>query len=171
MPKKKRKRLSAGNPETTMAELATAGVLRRIAALIYDAFLLFGLLVVPPFIVTAIMSPSQNMPQGSVTHDLPLIAPKPVLLVYMVAVVVGFYVYFWRKSGQTLAMQAWRIRVDSNTGGRPTWQQCAVRSAVGLISLLCGGLGYWWIWIDKQGASWHDRASNTRVVVLPKKKA
>lgn len=156
--------------DITPAELPIAGVIRRIAALVYDAFLLFGLLVAPLFIATAIRSPRQNLPQGTVTHDLPPIAPKPVLLVYMIAVVVGFYVYFWRKSGQTLAMQAWRIRVDSNTGGRPTWKQCFIRAAVGLISLLCGGMGYWWIWFDKQGASWHDRASNTRVVVLPKKK-
>lgn len=156
--------------EITATELPTANVVRRIAALVYDAFLLFGLLVVPLFIATAVLSPQQNLPLGAVTHDLPAIAPKPVLLVYMVVMIVGFYVYFWRKSGQTLAMQAWRIRVDSNTGGRPTWAQCFIRAAVGLLSLSCGGMGYWWIWIDKQGASWHDRASNTHVVLLPKKK-
>lgn len=149
--------------------LPTAGVIRRLSALVYDAFLLFGLLVAPLFIATAASSHRQNLPQGAVTHDLPAIAPKPVLLIYMIVVIVSFYIYFWRKSGQTLAMQAWRIRVDSNTGGRPTWKQCFVRIAMGFVSLLCGGMGYWWIWIDKQGASWHDRASNTRVVVLPKK--
>lgn len=154
---------------TAASDLPISGIGRRLAALIYDAFLLFGLLVAPLFIATAVMSPKQNLPQGSVTHELPAIAPKPLLLAYMIVVIVSFYVYFWRKSGQTLAMQAWRIRVDSNTGGRPTWQQCFLRSAVGFVSLLCGGLGYWWICIDKQGASWHDRASNTRVVVLPKK--
>ncbi|MFT3930441.1 MAG: RDD family protein [Spongiibacteraceae bacterium] len=153
----------------TSTELPIAGVIRRLSALVYDAFLLFGLLVAPLFIATAVMSPRQNLPQGSVAHELPAIAPQPVLLAYMIVVIVGFYVYFWRKSGQTLAMQAWRIRVDSNVGGRPTWKQCFVRAAVGFISLLCGGLGYWWIWIDKDGASWHDRASNTRVVVIPKK--
>lgn len=158
-------------PSTTATELSTAGAFRRLAALVYDAFLLFGLLVTPLFVITAIMSPKQTLPQGAVTHDLPLIAPRSVLFIYTVIVIAGFYIYFWRKSGQTLAMQAWRIRVDSNTGGRPTWRQCFVRATVGLVSLLCGGLGYWWIWIDKEGASWHDRASNTRVVVLPKKKS
>ncbi|MET0378345.1 MAG: hypothetical protein ABW049_05060 [Spongiibacteraceae bacterium] len=33
---------------------------------------------------------------------------------------------------------------------------------------MLAGLGYWWIWLDPQQRSWHDRASNTRVVVLPK---
>lgn len=170
MPPKTSKSTVSDTVAITASELPPANVVRRIAALVYDAFLLFGLLVVPLFIATAVMSPQQNLPQGAVTHELPTIAPKPVLLAYMVVMIVGFYVYFWRKSGQTLAMQAWRIRVDSNSGGRPTWTQCFIRAAVGLISLVCGGMGYWWIWIDKQGASWHDRASNTRVVALPKKK-
>jgi uncharacterized RDD family membrane protein YckC len=148
-----------------------AGVLRRLAALVYDAFLLFGLLVVPLFIATAILSPRQNLPQGAVTHELPSIAPKPVLLAYIIIVIVGFYCYFWRTSGQTLGMQAWRIRIENADGERPTWRQCFMRAIVGFASLLSGGLGYWWIWLDKNRASWHDRASNTRVVVLPKNNA
>lgn len=153
----------------TATSLPTAGVLRRLAALVYDAFLLFGLLVVPLFIVTALRSPRQNIQEGSVAHDLPIIAPKPVILAYMLIVIVSFYCYFWRTKGQTLGMQAWRLRVDNADGGRASWRQCLIRSAVGFVSLLCGGLGYWWIWLDKNRASWHDRASNTRVVVLPKK--
>jgi len=158
--------------ETTLTEtsLPTAGPLRRLAALVYDAFLLFGLLVTPLFIATAVLSPRGNVQEGSVAHDLPSIAPKPVMLVYMLVVIVAFYCYFWRTTGQTLGMQAWRIRVDNNNGARPSWHQCFVRAAVGFISLLCAGLGYWWIWIDKNRNSWHDRASNTRVVVLPKQK-
>lgn len=153
----------------TETSLPTAGVLRRLAALVYDAFLLFGLLVAPLFIFTAIRSPKVDLQNGSVTHDLPSIAPQPVMLLYMILVSASFYCYFWRRNGQTLGMQAWRIRVDSENGGRPNWRQCLIRATVGLVSLLCAGLGYWWIWIDKNRCSWHDRASNTRVVVLPKK--
>ncbi len=155
-------------PETT---LPPAGVLRRLAAMVYDAFLLFGLLVVPLFVFTALTHWRQSsMPENGVAHDLPSIAPKPILFIYIVVVIVGFYAYFWHKTGQTLGMQAWRLRVDAVQGGRPTWRQCLVRAAIGFVSLLSGGLGYWWIWIDKRRVSWHDRASNTRVVVLPKQK-
>lgn len=154
---------------TTETPLATAGALRRLAALVYDAFLLFGLLVAPLFIATAALSPRGDVHEGSVAHDLPSIAPKSVMLVYMIVVIVAFYCYFWRTSGQTLGMQAWRLRVDGENGNRPSWRQCLMRAIVGFISLLCAGLGYWWIWIDKDRASWHDRASNTHVVVLPKK--
>ena len=162
---------SSNTPEITITEtsLPTAGVLRRFAALVYDAFLLFGLLVAPLFIITAARSPKVDLQDSSVTHDLPSIAPQPIMLLYMILVSVSFYCYFWHRSGQTLGMQAWRIRVDSENGGRASWRQCFIRAAVGFVSLLCAGLGYWWIWIDKQHAAWHDRASNTRVVVLPKK--
>lgn len=149
--------------------LPHAGALRRIAALVYDAFLLFGLLVVPLFILTAIRSRPQ-LQNDSVVHDLPPIAPPPVMFLYTLAVICGFYWYFWRKNGQTLGMQAWRLRLDDADGMRPTLRQCAIRSAIGLLSLLCGGLGYWWAWWDREHLTWHDRASNTRVVVLPKRK-
>lgn len=163
------KSIASSSPAADSTQLPIASVKRRLAALVYDAFLLFGLWVVPLFVITALLNARQPMPEQGVAHELPSIAPQPVLLLYMIAVAVGFYSYFWRQSGQTLGMQAWRIRVDSVDGGRPSWRQCLTRAGVGLLSLLCAGCGYWWIWIDKDRASWHDRASNTRVVVLPKK--
>jgi uncharacterized RDD family membrane protein YckC len=87
----------------------------------------------------------------------------------MVFMVAGFYYYFWRRNGQTLGMQAWRLRLDIAEGGRPSLRQCLLRMPVGFLALLCGGLGYWWIWIDRDRLAWQDRASSTRVVVLPKR--
>lgn len=148
--------------------LPSAGLLRRLAALVYDVFLLFGLMVVPLFLLTAIRSHSA-FANESVAHDLPPIAPAPVMLLYIVCVVGGFYGYFWRKSGQTLGMQAWRIRVDNRSGGRPNLRQCFIRGIGGLISLSLFGIGFLWLLIDRQHSAWHDRLSSTRVVVLPKK--
>jgi len=152
-------------------EIRPAGVLRRLAALVYDSFLLFGLLVVPLFILTGVIAHgTPEDVQNGVAHSLPAIAPAPVLLAYEVAVVLGFYCYFWRRNGQTLGMQAWRLRLDSASGGRPSLRQCLLRALAGLPALLLAGLGYWWIWIDRERCAWHDRASKTRVVVLPKRK-
>lgn len=148
--------------------LPSAGILRRLAALVYDVFLLFGLLVVPLFLLTALRNQT-HLANGSVAHDLPPIAPAPVMWMYMVSVVGGFYFYFWRKSGQTLGMQAWRIRVDNRGGGRPNLRQCFIRAVSGVVSLGLFGLGFLWLLIDRQHLAWHDRLSATRVVVLPKK--
>lgn len=154
-------------PESTQS-LPSAGLLRRLAALVYDVFLLFGLMVVPLFLLTAIRSHS-TFSNESVTHDLPPIAPAPVMWLYMVCIVGGFYGYFWHKTGQTLGMQAWRIRVDNCSGGRPNLRQCFIRGISGLISLGLFGIGFLWLLIDREHRAWHDRLSATRVVVLPKK--
>jgi uncharacterized RDD family membrane protein YckC len=39
-----------------------------------------------------------------------------------------------------------------------------------VVSVAALGLGYFWIWIDRDRLAWHGRWSGTKVVVLPKKK-
>ncbi|GAB3334533.1 RDD family protein [Marilutibacter aestuarii] len=80
----------------------------------------------------------------------------------------GLYaVVSWRRGGQTLGMRPWRLRLVSAGGGptdpRALWR----RYAVGSLSLLAGGLGFWWAWFDRDRLTWHDRASGTRVVRDP----
>lgn len=69
----------------------------------------------------------------------------------------------WHRGGQTLGMRPWRLRVVAAGGGMPGWRAVAIRYAVGTLSLLAAGLGFWWAWIDRDGLTWHDRASRTRV--------
>jgi uncharacterized RDD family membrane protein YckC len=47
--------------------------------------------------------------------------------------------------------------------------QLWLRFAVGTLSLLLGGLGFWWVWVDRERLTWHDRASGTRLVRMPKR--
>ncbi|MBP6796877.1 MAG: RDD family protein [Luteimonas sp.] len=84
-------------------------------------------------------------------------------------IVTGLYATVsWRRGGQTLGMRPWRIRVVAADGGTPSAGALWRRYAVGMLSLLAGGLGFWWAWIDRAGLTWHDRASATRIVRLPK---
>ncbi|HSB95906.1 MAG TPA: RDD family protein [Spongiibacteraceae bacterium] len=159
----------ASSHTTPPPALSSAGPIARLAALGYDSFLIFGLLVVPLFILTGLRQHSIGLQTDGVIHELPPIAPRWAMLLYMIGMIVGFYYYFWRRNGQTLGMQAWRLRLDNISGGRPSFRQCLIRLAVGFFSLLCAGLGYWWIWLDRDRLAWHDRASNTRVIVIPKK--
>lgn len=157
-------------PNEDSTDLRSAGVVRRLAALLYDGFLLFGLWVVPLLALMAIAHVTEPaQPLGGVVHELPPIASPWVIRLYAIAIVIVFYTYFWRRNGQTLAMQAWRLRLDDVNGGRPGWGQCLVRLGVGTLSLTCLGLGYFWLWIDRDRLTWHDRASRTRVVMLSKR--
>ena len=77
----------------------------------------------------------------------------------------GVYaVLSWRRGGQTLGMRPWRLRVvdaqGASAGARALW----LRYAVGGVSLLLAGLGFWWAWIDRDRLTWHDRISKTRMI-------
>ena len=74
----------------------------------------------------------------------------------------------WRRGGQTLGMRPWRLKVVDTTGAAPSWRGLVLRFAVGSVSLLPAGLGFWWAWFDRDRLTWHDRASGTRMVRLPR---
>ena len=69
----------------------------------------------------------------------------------------------WRRGGQTLGMRPWRLRVVDAGGASATPRALWLRYAVGGLSLLLGGLGFWWAWIDRAGLTWQDRISGTRM--------
>lgn len=84
--------------------------------------------------------------------------------------VTGAYaVVSWRRGGQTLGMRPWRLRVVGVDGRPASWRALLVRFGVGTLSLLCGGLGFWWAWLDRDRLAWHDRTSATRMIREPKR--
>ena len=83
--------------------------------------------------------------------------------------VAGVYATLsWRRGGQTLGMRPWRLKLVTADGGTAGWKALWLRYLVGLLSLAAGGLGFWWAWIDRDRRTWHDRASGTHLVRLPK---
>ena len=65
-------------------------------------------------------------------------------------------------------MQAWRLKLVNREGGNPSWSQCLLRVLVSLLSIASCGLGYLWQLVDPKKLNWQDRASKTRVLLLPK---
>ncbi|GAA4083167.1 RDD family protein [Zhongshania borealis] len=152
-------------------DLPAPGVFRRLAAIVYDCFLLFAILFVASLIPALLLSPeimSNDAANNSVVHELNSPLQGSLYRFYLVSLIFIFYGWFWRKSGQTLGMQAWRIKLESSSGDQPSWSQCLIRLVVAIPSLGLAGLGYWWIWLDRDGLAWHDRASNTRLRSIPK---
>src|SRR5262245_55644052 len=82
-----------------------AALLRRLAALAYDALLLFALLLVFTTLVLIVRG-QRAIPPGTLWFDASL-----------VAVALVFCAGFWTHGGQTLGMRAWRIRVVAANGG------------------------------------------------------
>ena len=69
----------------------------------------------------------------------------------------------WRRGGQTLGMRPWRLRVVGADGSALTWKAVWLRYLIGTASVLLGGLGFWWAWVDRDRLTWHDRVSGTRM--------
>ena len=159
-----------------MATPVSAGLLRRIAAMGYDSLLVFSLLFGATALygwLARLINPgpsSVTITNDSVVKQIEPVASGPLFNLYLVVIIIAFFVYFWRKSGQTLGMQAWRLRIDSLDGGRINTGQALLRLAVAPLSAACLGLGYLWVLIDREQRSWHDICSRSRVVLLPKKK-
>ena len=131
----------------------------RLGALLYDAVLLFCVLAVA---VWMLIYPYELI----AARPFPTFEPVYAILkqIYLLAIVVGFYVYFWTHGGQTLGLRAWRLRVQRNGGGPLSARDALRRFGWATLSLLPAGLGLWWSLIDREGLAWHDRKSHTRIV-------
>lgn len=96
-------------------------------------------------------------------------APKRYYLQAFLWLVMGaYFVWCWLKSGQTLAMQTWRIRVV-NYAGQPIDLNQACKRYV--LATLFFGPTFLWALFDREGLFLHDRLSGTRLTLLPKKNA
>ena len=139
------------------------GLLRRLAAVLYDSLLLVALLMVitaPLLLLTGgeAIDPRRN----------PLLewAYRALLL----AATVGFFGVSWTRSGQTLGMASWRLRVLREDGGTLTWADTVRRLAAAALSWLALGLGWLSLLVDPARRTWHDRLSRTRVVLVEKRR-
>ncbi len=140
----------------------TAGLLRRLGAMVYDALLVIAVLMVVtalflPFTGGEAITPAQS---GAIEYFYRLV---------MLLVVVGFFALFWTRQGQTLGMAAWRLRIERQDGQRLTWGDAFKRLGAACLSWLPAGAGFLWILIDAEHLAWHDRMSGTRLVVEPRK--
>ena len=97
-------------------------------------------------------------------------SPLQLALWLLCWLLTGAYaVLSWHRGGQTLGMRPWRLRVVAVDGGDASWRALLERYAIGTLSLLLAGAGFWWAWIDRDRLTWHDRASGTRLLRAPKK--
>jgi uncharacterized RDD family membrane protein YckC len=144
-------------------EKQTPGVFKRLAAMVYDGLLIIALWMV----VTALLLPLTG--GEAITSDR-VGAFEYVYRAVLLIVFVAFFGGFWTRRGQTLGMAAWRLKLERIDGGAITWIDTIKRLAGACVSLFALGIGYFWLWFDRDRLTWHDRWTNTRVIVLPKKK-
>ncbi len=150
-------------------ELSKAGLTRRLAAMFYDSLLNIALLMVTTGVYMIASKKIIGTEAYKQMNDTGSTIGDPILAVVLLGTLILFYGYFWTRSGQTLGMQVWHLRIQT-TDARPiTWQQALVRVLGAFISASAFGLGYAWMLIDMKGHSLHCILSNTEVVRIPKR--
>jgi uncharacterized RDD family membrane protein YckC len=100
----------AGSPDA----LPAPGLLRRFAAMLYDSLLLFAV----GWTVTAVAVGlrAASVGEAAIRASGKAAASGLLLQAAIAATTVLFFGWFWTRSGQTLGMQAWRLRVQQPDG-------------------------------------------------------
>ena len=160
----------AGNNTIPLETLPSPSLLRRLAAMFYDAWLVFALMIACSAIMVGLrvlIQGADAIPHGQVAISGAWRIPTFLLMIFAL---FHFFAYFWIKNGQTLGMQSWRIRLDNEQHQHVSLKQAYIRLLAACLSLFCCGIGYLWMYIDKDRLTWHDRLSKTHLVLLPKNK-
>lgn len=125
---------------------------RRLLAMLYDALVLLGLLL----LATAIALPFGDVNKVAF-HDF-------WFTLWLLAVCFAYLGACWRYGGMTLGMRAWRLKLVSDDERAISWSRCLLRFLVGLVALGAFGLGILWALVDSRNRGWHDLAARTLLI-------
>jgi uncharacterized RDD family membrane protein YckC len=164
------------NISTTAPAARPAGLAVRIAAMIYEAALLFGVVFIVSYALLALLQWKHplSMPQ------------RWTLQAVLFAAVGAYFVSCWSRSGQTLAMKTWDLRLLDRNGAPPARPRALLRYLLawqlfmpGLL-LVAATRSHGWIdalvllasfivmllaaRFDREGRLLHDRWLGMRVV-------
>ena len=150
----------------------------------YDLFLIIPLLMLTSALLIAIHGPTDN----AVVRSVP--AWQQWIVTYLA--LVGFFGLFWRQKGQTLGMQAWRVKLVSRLSNAPVpWSHVFIRIGaaaapvilallpflyfninnasilVYAIAAIIAGMGFFWRWCNTERLYLHDQLSSTELRLAP----
>jgi uncharacterized RDD family membrane protein YckC len=172
--------MTAASGAVDPSRLPTPTIKRRLVVMAYEVIVLAAMLLIAalPFTVWV----------GGMAQSW----QRPLLQVYFLFVLGAYFCHFWRKSGQTLAMQTWRVKLVGKHDAPLTWRGAISRFLlvavlfVPVAMLIVMFTKYrssfpWLPWLiipaaasiiwarfDADGQFLHDRLLGTRLVQLPK---
>jgi uncharacterized RDD family membrane protein YckC len=133
------------------------------------AYVIDGLIITAAVIVAVLILaiPFAGMiGSGSQSRLTGPVAGFVVLVVLVVAVItLGYFPYFWTRSGSTPGMRMMGLKVVRDVDGGPLSTGQAIIRLIGYwVSSAVLYLGFIWVLIDKRRRGWHDLIAGTVVV-------
>jgi uncharacterized RDD family membrane protein YckC len=116
-------------PASYLKSLPAPTIKRRIALNLYEMLVLFGVLAFA-FLV----------PHLTIGVLFEVTAPSTILMAHLYLVLAFYFMWYWTKTGQTLAMQTWRIQLVSEDGSIMKRSQALMRFAIGSLWLIPAAL-------------------------------
>lgn len=135
------------------ARTATPGVGRRLLSLIYEILLLAAV---------ALLAGGAAAALAQITNPA---YTRLFTRIITVAACAAYFAWQWRRSGQTLPMKTWRMRLETVNGMRVTMPRALLRATLATAGYLLLGVSVIWAFIDRDRQFLHDRLAGTRLVV------
>jgi uncharacterized RDD family membrane protein YckC len=140
------------NPDCTQ----TPSLIKLGACFIYDALAVVALCFVSALVVIILI--------GDASYGL-----KRYLLQVVLWLAIGVYfVWCWKKTGQTLAMKTWQLKLVNEDGQLLPLNLAMARYVLSTLSLVLFGLGFLWAMVDRDHLYLHDRLLNTHIIYVPR---
>ena len=140
------------NPDCTQ----TPSLIKLGACFIYDALAVVALCFVSALVVIILI--------GDASYGL-----KRYLLQVVLWLAIGVYfVWCWKKTGQTLAMKTWQLKLVNKDGKLLPLNLAMARYVLSTLSLMLFGLGFLWAMVDRDHLYLHDRLLNTHIIYVPR---
>jgi uncharacterized RDD family membrane protein YckC len=141
---------------------------RRLVAMLYDSLLLIAVVIAYGYLhLAAKVWLLGDTYKATLKTSAAGSTADSVMFAGVIIVIFLFFHIFWQRQGQTLGMQAWRIRLQSEDGQKISVKQTVLRLLIAPCSAFCFGLGYLWC-LFAPYKTWQDMATGSQVVVLPK---
>ncbi len=132
---------------------AAPGMLRRLASMLYESLLLFGV----AFLGTWLF----QFAAGTLRIEG---WRMTLLQLFLLALFAAYFLWCWLRGGQTLAMKTWRIRLVAKEGhGRMTPKAALLRFLYALL-LVPTLVGIFWAMVDRDRQFLHDRLAGSLLI-------
>ena len=145
---------------------ASVGLIRRLAAIIYDLFLLAAVILVAVSLFTIVVESMAGKSSSGELLEIPWI--KLAYQLYLLLVSALFYLWFWTHGGQTLGLKVWKLKVVDDDLSELNMKKAGLRLVWAVVTCIPFGIGYLWAIFNKERLTLYDRLSGTRLVQLEK---
>lgn len=153
------------NESTQVSTVEHAALWRRLAAIIYDSVIVIAIWIVVGFVVLSAFGIDQaQVVQNEQVQMDPLY--RMTLFAAMLLSAYLFFAWFWTHSGQTLGMQAWKLRVQNTDTSAISYKQSLIRCVLAPCSFFLMGAGYFYLFFNPERQTFHDKMSQSIVTKI-----